>query len=264
MVVTRDTRKPGKAEGSPSRKTLLVIVAGAACLGAAFLAIALLLSSCSGSLSAGLRKDGGARISLQAEVPPLLAAKFRSFAQAGGAGSGALFDAAAIRSSIAARPALSLIDLSQGSPDSLRLELSVRSLEELAASPDLAGSGLLSLSKGPGWAECRLTLSRGSAKALGTLFPGLDPQLMQALSPPALEEDPVTEAEYRTMLKSILGSKAMPAFDAAALSLAFTAPGPVIESGGGTLSEGRLSARIPVIKVLTLERPIELWLRWRQ
>jgi hypothetical protein len=264
MVVTRDTRKSGKAEGSPSRKTLLVIVAGAACLGAAFLAIALLMSSCSGSLSARLRNDGGARISLQAEVPPLLSAKLRSFAKAGGGSSGSLFDATAIRSSIAARPALSLIDLTHGSPDSLGLEISVRSLEELAASPDLAGSGLLSLSKGPGWAECRLTLSRGSAKALGSLLPGIDPQLMQALSPPALEEDPVTEAEYRTMLKSILGSKAMPALESAALSLSFEAPGPVIESGGGKLMENRLSARIPVIKVLTLEKPIELWLRWKQ
>jgi len=233
-----------------SKNTLLMIVLGSLCLGAAFLTFALLISSCAGSLASSIRSDGGARILLKAEVPAPLAAKFRAFAAAGGAPDAgtSLFDLAAVRTSIAARPALSLIEIAQPNPNALRLELGVRSLEELAASPDLAGSGLLSLAKAQGWVECRIRI----------------PQLMEALSPPALEDDPVTEAEYRTMLASILGSRTAAALDAAALTLTLTAPGPVLASGGGTLSDSTLTAKIPLMQALTLEKPVELWLRWGQ
>jgi hypothetical protein len=239
-------------------------------LGASLLASAILLGSCSASISSAIWADGGARISIQAEVPAPLAAKFRKLAAAGGrpgtsgaASEGPFFDAAAIRKSVAARPGLSLVELSQGGPDSIRAELSARSLEELAASPDLKGSGLISLSRGPGWTEFRFRLERGGAKALATLFPGIDPYLIEALSPPALEEDPVTLAEYRTMLKSVLGDKAMAAMDSASLRLSLSAPGAVIGSGGGSLSGSALTANIPIIEALALEKPIELWLRWK-
>jgi hypothetical protein len=243
---------------------------GLKALGAALLASALLLGSCSASISTAIRADGGARIIIQAEVPAPLAAKFRKLAAAGGkpeasggAPEGPFFDAAAIRKSIAARPGLSLVELSQDSPDSIRAELSSRSLEELAASPDLKGSGLIAIARGPGWTECRFRLERGGAKALSSLFPGIDPYLVEALSPPALEEDPVTLAEYRTMLKSVLGEKAMASMEAAALRLSLTAPGAVIGSGGGNLSGATLTAKIPIIEALALEKPIELWLRWK-
>lgn len=238
---------------------------GSLCLGAAFLAGTLLLSSCSGSVSSAIKADGGARITVQAEVPAPLAAKFRKLGAAGASTpTGPFFDAAAIRKSIAARSSLSLVELVQPSPDSIRIVVAARSLAELAASPDLKDSGLITLSRGADWAECRFRLERGGAKALASLFPGVDPYLMEALSPPALEEDPVTTAEYKTMLKSILGNKAMPAMEAASLTMTVSAPGPVVGSGGGTLSGSTLSAKIPVIQALALEEPIEIWLRWKE
>ncbi len=254
MVSMRDPRWQGK-------RALFLVIAGSLCLGAAFLAAALLLASCSGSVSAAIRADGGAGLSVQAEVPSPLAAKFRKLASGS---TGTFFDAAAIRASVAARPALSLEELAQPSPDSIRVTVSARSLEELAASPDLKGSGLIAVSRGAGWAECRFRLDRGSVRALSALFPGIDPYLLDALSPPALEEDPVTMAEYKTMLRSILGDKAMPAMEAAAIILSLSAPGAVIGSGGGSLEGSTLTARIPIIQALTLEKPIEVWLRWKE
>ncbi len=132
------------------------------------------------------------------------------------------------------------------------------------ASADLKGSGLLTMSQGPLWSEFRFRLERGSAKALTSLFPGIDPYLMDALSPPALEEDPVTSAEYRTMLKAVFGEKAMPSMEGAVIQINVTAPGVVVDSGGGRLSGSTLTARIPLIQVLNLEKPIELWLRWKK
>jgi hypothetical protein len=251
------------------RRALFIIAAGALCLGAAFLAVTLILASCSASVSSAIKADGGARISVAAEMPAALAAKFRKLAQAGSSAQpssqapGPFFNAAAIRKSLAARPGLSIVELSQPSPDSIRVELLARSLDELAASPELKGSSVITIGRGPGWAEFRLRLERGGAKALSALLPGIDPYLMDALSPPALEEDPVTLAEYKTMLKSVLGEKAMPAMEAASLALSFTAPGPVLASGGGALSGPTLTATIPLIEVLALEKPVEIWLRWK-
>jgi hypothetical protein len=229
------------------------------------LAIGLVLSSCSASVASTIRADGGARISVQAEVPAPLAAKLRKLASAGSSvPSGPFFDAAAIRKSIAARPGMSIVELSLPGPDAIRAEVAVRSLEELAASPDLAGKGLMTITRTAHWAEFRFRLERGGAKALAGLFPGVDPYLMDALSPPAIEDDPVTSSEYRTMLKSVLGAKAMVAMDAATIDISISAPGSVTDSGGGSLSGSTLTAKVPLVQALTLEKPIELWLRWRQ
>jgi hypothetical protein len=264
----RNNEKNGpslRGAAGQNKRALLIIAAGALCLGAAFLAATLLLSSCSASVASDIKADGGARLSIRAEIPGALSAKLRKLASAGSSSATAapFFDAAAIRKSVADRPGLSLDELSAPSPDSVRIELTARSLEDLVASPDLKGSSALALSRGPGWTELRVRLERGDAKALAALLPGIDPYLMEALSPPALEEDPVTLAEYRTMLKSVLGEKAMPAMEAAALSLSLTAPGTVLSSGGGSLSGTTLSARIPIVEALALEKPIEIWLRWK-
>jgi hypothetical protein len=253
----------------PNKRILLVIIVGALCLGVVFMAATLLLASCSAQVSSTISADGGARISVQAEIPAALAAKFRKLAAVGSSSQASsstpapLFDAAAIRKAIAARPSLALVELTLPTPDSIRVELSARSLEDLAASPDLKGSSLITISRGSTWTECRFRLERGGAKGLSALFPGIDPYLMEALSPPALEEDPVSLVEYKTMLKSVLGEKAMPAMEAAAINLSLVAPGPVLDSGGGSLSGSTLTAKIPIIEVLALEKPVDIWLRWK-
>lgn len=252
------------SSGSQTKRSLFMVFTAAFCLGAAFLVVALLFASCSTQASSVIKADGSARISVSAEIPEALAARLRKLASAGGSSTPPAFlDEGAIRSAIAKRPGLSILSLEKKGPYSLKLELSARSLEELAASPDIKKAGLLSISKGQGWTECRFRLTRGPNGALSTLMPGLDPDLLDAISPPALEEDPVTVAEYKTMLRSVLGDKAMPAMEEAALKLSIAAPGAVLDSGGGSLSGSTLSARLPIIELLVLEKPVELWIRWK-
>jgi hypothetical protein len=254
-----------------SKRTLLIVTAGAICLGAIFLAVILVLGSCSASVSSVLKLDGSARISVEAEMPTVVAAKVRKLANTGAGGSAGasaaaqnpVFDVQSIRKALEARPGVQVLEASQPKPDSLRVVLSARSLESLAASPDLGGSGILTMDKGPSWTEFRFRLARGEAKTLSALFPGLDPALMEALSPPALEEDPLSLEEYKTMLKSVFGGKAMPAVEAAALKLSITAPAQVLASSGGQLSGSTLTASIPIVEILALEKPIELKLRWK-
>jgi hypothetical protein len=271
MLNTEKQRLIARESTKQSKRALPLIVAGALCIGVAFVVATLFLASCSASVSSVIKADGGARISVHAEIPTALAAKFRKLSAIGSSSSDVsssaaatpLFDAAALRKAIAARPGLAIVDLSQPSMDSINVELTARSLEELAASPELKGSGIVAITRGSGWTECRVTLERGGAKAISALLPGMDPRLMEALSPPFLEEDPVSLAESKTMLKSVLGEKVMPSLEAAAISFSLTAPGPVLSSGGGALSGNTLTATIPVIEVLALEKPIAIWLRWK-
>ncbi len=245
---------------------ILLLILAATGVGAAFLASALLLAGCSGSVAAALKADGGARVSISAEIPAPLAAKFRKLSQAGSGEAirddAPLFDIEAIRESAAERPSIRIASVQRPSPESIKAEMDILSLEELAASKELAGSGFLKVAKGGGWRELSIRLDRGAAASAASLFPGIDPYLMEALSPPALEEDPVTADEYRMMLKSVLGEKAMPSMEAAAISVSLTAPGKVLESAGGALSGRVLTAKIPIIDALVLERPIEIRIRW--
>jgi len=254
-----------RSEEYPLRRKLLAVLLVALCLGASFLALILFLGSCSAKLSGSLRRDGGCRVDFQVSTPAPIAAKLRKLGEAGGSAAGSpLISTEAIRSSIASRRELELIELKQDSPDAVRGTVTVRSLAELAASPELAGSGILSRSTGPGWTELRVRLARGQSLALSALLPGLDPYLLDALSPPALEteEEGVSASEYRTMLKSILGEKAMPAMEEATIRVALTAPGPIRSAGGGMLDGNTLNVKIPVIDALVLEKPIEFWIRW--
>jgi len=256
-----------RSEDYPLRRKVLAILLVALCLGAGFLALVLLLGSCSGRLDGALRQDGSLLMNFELETPAPIAAKLREFGRAGGAEARAsvpLFSMDEFRASVKSRPGLDLLELTQPSPDSLKGTVSVRNLSQFAAGAELKDAGLLAVSSGPDWSELRIRVARGQAKALSALLPGLDPDLLDALSPPALDEEggDISAAEYRRMLESVLGKKAMPALEKTAIAISLAAPGRVIASGGGRLEGATLSVRIPVIDALVLERPIEFWIRW--
>jgi len=251
--------RSGPFVGSGALPAFLIALAAAAALLAT-----VALTACAGSLAATLRPDGSAALSIQAEIPAPLAARFRALS--GGGRKDAkplpLFDEGAIRESVAKRPYLTITSLSAPSLDSLRAEIAIRKVADLAEAEEIKKSGLLSLTSGPGWTELRIHLERDGASASIALFPGIDPYLIDALSPPALEDEPLSADEYRMNLRTILAS-AMPAMETAALTVSLAAPGAVLSSGGGSLAGNVLTARIPIIDALVLDKPIEFWIRWK-
>jgi len=250
--------------GGSAKRVLLIVAAGAVCLGLAFLALTLALSSCSASVSSAIKADGSARIVVEAEIPDALSSKIRKLSGAGGqAARESILDPQTIRRALESQPGIDVQSVSQPKTDSIRVVLAVGSLEALAASPRLKGSGILKIEKGPAATECRFHLERGNAKALSSLFDGINPDLMDALSPPALEEDPLSLDDYRAMLKNVFGEKAMAALEASSVKLSIVAPGQVLASSGGTLSGATLKASIPIVELLALEKPVDMVLRWK-
>jgi hypothetical protein len=195
-------------------------------------------------------------------MPTPLAEKIRSLAQI--PAKSPLFDAQAIGKSLTAGLGADRVDVRCPTPESVRAEATILDLEKALARSGLKEAGIAAYRRGGGRPEFRIRLERGSSKPLAALFSGLDPFLVDALSPPALEEEPVSRADYRTMLASVLGEAALAALETCGVELSLTAPNQVIASGGGRLAGTTISERVPFLDLLVLETPIELWLRWKE
>lgn len=233
----------------------------------AALMAALFLSSCSARMEASVRNDLSARIALRMEVPALLDGRVR---QISNIPQGApLFDASRLRTEFQGRKSISLQELSVPSPDSMIATLYVPNLELLSNDRTVAPEGLLTLRSLPAsggspasW-ELSIRIDRQNAAAAFNLFPGVDKTLLASLSPPALDKDPLTAAEYRMNLEQvIIGRKAMPTFDQCGIDIAFTAPRPIQAASGGTFEGQQFKGRIGLFDLLTLEKPVTLSIRW--
>ncbi|HUW40966.1 MAG TPA: hypothetical protein VMV90_08130 [Rectinemataceae bacterium] len=253
--------KPSFVRDEITPRSVIAVLALSFALGAAFLMLALGLASCSSSVVGSIAPEGGAELTIDLAISPPLADKLRRLSQT--QPGKPLFDSSAIRKSIESRSDLRLVSLSEPSPDSVRAVVAVPSILRLASSPELRGTRLIAIARGPGWQELRVRLERGHAAALTRLFPGIDPDLVDSLSPPALETDPTSVSDYRSMLASVFGERVMPALDSARLRVSLSAPAEVLDSGGGKLEGRTLEVSVPAIDALVLEKPIEFWLRWK-
>ncbi|HEY9055364.1 MAG TPA: hypothetical protein VIO60_11160 [Rectinemataceae bacterium] len=234
---------------------------------AATFATAALAASCSGRMETSIRNDLSARVAIRVEVPDALAARVR---QIGGMAPGSpLFNAQKIRDEFEGRSTMNLVDLSVPNPESMTSVIWIPALPSLASDSSLVPPGLLSLKTvpagggKPAMKELSFSLDRQNAAKAFKLFPGLDSRLVESLSPPALETDPLSAADYRMNLETVIvGKKAMPAFDACFIEISVIAPKSILESGGGTALGQVFKAKIPLMDILTLERPVAFRLMW--
>ncbi|MBP7264152.1 MAG: hypothetical protein KBB32_08250 [Spirochaetia bacterium] len=228
----------------------------AACL------LAFLSASCAGSASLVLRPDRSALIDVSVRLPAQLEAKLRSLS---GVQSGPLFSAEAV--SEGASDSGLVVRSSRNEAAGYQGSFTAADLDQFIRSAGLAGA--LTVKRGSGWASLSLTIDRGTAPALVSLFPGLDQDLLEALQPPALYDNPVSQDEYRSMLVALLGTQAASALDTLDFSLSISVPGPILESEGFSAPRPGLAASsrelaVPVLRALTLERPLSFFIKWKE
>jgi len=188
---------------------------------------------------------------------------------AGSPPGSSLFDTARLKSEFAGRTSMFLVDLSSPSPESLTSVIWVPALTDLARDTSLVPPGMIQMktiaaSAGqPSVRELSVRLTRENAAAAYRLFPGIDEKLLDSLSPPALEKDPLSAAEYRMNLETvIIGKKAMPSFDGCAFEISINAPKTILSAMGGTVQGQVFKTKIAFFDFLTLEQPIAFSLRW--
>lgn len=223
--------------------------------------------SCSGNLDATLKSDGSVRAAVRLDIPDALSGRVRQFVGLGSRDP--LFSTDAVRNQFLGRTSIMLVDVSSPTPDILTSVVWVQSLDVLIADTSLVPSGMIQYKKipaqgsAPAMRELSVNLSKENAPYMIKLFPGVDTRIIDSLSPPALESDPVSADEYRLNLEQvIIGKKNMPAFDACTVDIAITAPKAISSASGGTFSGPVFHARLPLFALLTMEKPIAFSLRW--
>lgn len=232
-----------------------------------FLIIFALAISCSGRLESSIRNDLSARIALRLEIPELLATRVR---QLGSISSKAyLFDTVRLKEEFSGRTTIFLVDVSTPSTDSLTSVIWIPDIPAFTSDKTLVPEGMMTTRRIPATGaeaarrEVTIILTRENAARAYKIFPGLDGKLLDSLSPPALDKDPISTADYRMNLETvIIGKKSMPTFDACTLDIIITAPKSITAAQGGSFQGQIFKAKIPLIDLLTLEKPIILSLSW--
>ena len=243
-------------------------ISGILASAAAGFALLLALASCTGRLEASIRGDMSARLALRMEVPEALAARVR---QIGGiSAKSSLFDSQALKEEFDTRKSIFLVDVSSPSLESLTSVIWIPSMSAFAADRSIVPAGMIELKSIPAGSlpaqrELTVSITRDNAAAAFALFPGMNRKLIDSLAPPALEEEPVTTAEYRMNLETvIIGRKTMPAFDACSIDLSITAPRSITSASGGSYQGQVFKMKIPLFDLLTLEKPLRFTVRWAE
>jgi len=221
--------------------------------------LAVLVSACSAGLDAKLDSNGSASLSARVTVPGPVAKKLRALSDV--PPTTPFFDAAAVRKALLARKGMASASAWCPDPDSLAITASIADLGSLLAAPDIAG--IVNLDAEGGTRRLSIRLSRDRSRDILALLPGIDPDLVDALSPPALGGGDYTKSEYRDALAAILGTNALPSLDAAAVDVSVTAPGEIVAHSGGRTEGSAWSASIPLLDLLVLEKPVEFSFSWR-
>ncbi|MDX9957578.1 MAG: hypothetical protein RBT68_03970 [Spirochaetia bacterium] len=230
------------------------------------MAIVFLSFSCSTKAEMTIGKDSKASISLVVSIPPEIEAWMRR--TTGLPAGSPLFNSEGTAEALRNR---GFKVISSRLPNRYSQEVSFETADLaafIASDTRLKDSSLIHYKSGQGWASIRLTVTSTNASALIDLFPGLDPQLLEALQPPALFYNPVTTAEYRSMLGALMGRTAAGALDATKLNLKLILPGTILESSGMIPGSGpnprTAEFTIAVVDAMVLEKPIDIYLKWEQ
>ncbi len=251
--------KGSNRDSSPSFAILAIAIAVAL--------LALSATSCSGTLDATLKSDGSVRAAVRLDIPDALSERVRQLV--GLSPKDPLFSTDAIRNQFLGRTSIMLVDVSSPTPDILTSVVWVQHLDTLIADTSLVPPGMIVYKKIPAQGsnsamrELSINLSKENAPYMLKLFPGVDTRIIDSLSPPALESEPVSADEYRLNLEQvIIGKKNMPAFDACAIDIVITAPKTISSASGGAFSGPVFRAKLPLFTLLTMEKPISFSLRW--
>ena len=232
----------------------------AACLGA------LIFSSCAVNQTLVIAGDGSGTLATHAEVAPLLRDYLVSLADLSGnpgpLKEGRVFDAAAIRKDFQSRPGIVVRNAATPTPASLDLELGFDSLQDVVRGQDaLASAGALVVVDAGDRRTLRLHLDRATWGQLASLFPPLRDPLFAQIGPQGT--GPVTDDDYLSMIRFSIGDDAPGLLKKSFITLTVQPEGEILSQSGGTVNGNSVAFRIPVLRVLVLDRPLDYMVTFR-
>jgi hypothetical protein len=231
------------------------------------LALWLALASCSTNQAIVIADDGSGSFTMHAELSPLLRDYLASLADLSGTASplknGRVFDAAAITKELQSRPGITVQKAATPSPGVLDLALGFDSLQDLVSGRDaLKDTGAITVADSGDTTTLRLHFDRSTWAQLAGLFPPLRDPLVAELGPQA--NGKITDDDYLAMIRFSIGDAAPGLPKKSFLTLSVQPPGEIVSQSGGTVSDGAVTFRIPVLRILVLDRPLDYSLSWKR
>jgi hypothetical protein len=223
-------------------------------------ALLLVLSSCTMTNTVVVKTDGSGTVAVRLEVTKLFSEYLASMAelsgQADAAKSGQLFDLKEIRKGFESKPGITVRKLASPRPEVLEADLAFRSLQEVfAADVALKSAGVVTFTQANGTRTVKLHLDRANYKQLSALFPGVSNPLVEGMGPQA--NDTITEAEYLEMITFSLGEEGPALVKKSFIDVAIRPEGEIVSQSGGTVSGGTVLFRIPLLRLLVLDKPLD-------
>jgi hypothetical protein len=229
-------------------------------------ALVLLLASCSMSNTVVVKTDGSGTLAVRLEISKMFRDYLVSMAEVSGqaemAKGGQLFDLKEIRKGFEAKPGLTVKRLASPKPETLEVDLAFRSIQEIfAADASLKSAGVVSFTQSNGTRTIKVHLDRANYKQVSALFPGMSNPLFEGMGPQ--ETDTITEAEYLDMIKFSLGEEGPALVKSSFIDVAIRPEGEIVTQAGGTVSNGTVLFRIPLLRLLVLDKPLDYAVTFR-
>jgi hypothetical protein len=217
-------------------------------------------ASCTVNQTIAIKSDGSGTLSMHAEVTKLLHDYLASLAEVSGKpglmSGGKVFDAAAMKKDFEARPGITVKRVVTPTPDSVDMDLAYTSLRDVFSQEDtLKSAGALVYSESDGKKTVKLHLDRTNYTQLSRLFPLLNDPTVSSLGPQV--HDTITDQEYLEMIKFSLGDDGPGLLKKSFITLTIDPEGEIISQTGGTVSGGAVMFRIPLLRMLVLDKPLD-------
>jgi hypothetical protein len=221
------------------------------------------LAGCAVNQRVTLDPEGSGTAVVRIRLEKILMDYLKDLSEVSGAAAqdkGRIFNLEDIRKGFASRPEVTLTRLESPSPDRLEMELGFRSIEKLFAAPEKPQT-ILTLKKGPEGTTLRAHLDRKNFSQLLELAPFLKNPVFEGLGPQ--ENDDTTEAEYLELIDLALGEGGSTALKASVIETTMLVKGQVVSQTGGSVVKGGVVFRIPLLRVLLLNKPLDYSLTFK-
>jgi len=242
------------------------------------LSVILIAGSCSAKYDLRLEQAGSAQVSLSATLSPrtvALIAGLSAFAQGGASSAPAAtalraLDAASLSKTLKALNGISRVDLKNTSPNSVSGSFLVADPERILSNAPLSGgkpaaelASVFKVERSASGGKISMDLSPASAPAfLAALSPEIRDYLEALMAPIATGEE-MGGTDYLELVELVYGSTIASELRTSVISVALELPSPAFSVQGGSSKGKRVDFSIPLVDLLTLDKPISLGASWK-
>jgi hypothetical protein len=222
------------------------------------LCLAVLLAvSCSIRQDVTVETTGSGTVSMRIKLEKVFMDYLTDLAQlTGDTRGGRIFDVEEIKKGFAQREDLELRRISSPTPDVLEMDIAFRSIERVFAREEkLQRAGIVSFTKTAAGYSLRFHLDRGNFDQVLEFLPFLKNPLFEGLAPQ--EGDATTEKEYLEMIELALGEEGATKLQSSTIETRVTVKGTLVSQEGGTASGRVVTYKIPLLRVLLLDKPLD-------